>query len=132
MRWTLVTGGAGYVGSVLVPLLLESGRSVRVVDSLLHGGVGSLLGSWSDERFQFIRGDVCDEAVLEVALTDVAEVVHLAAVVGDPACARAPEAARAVNFDATKRAARPGRAAGRGAVPVRIHVQQLREAGRRR
>ena len=103
MRWTLVTGGAGYVGSVLVSLLLESGRSVRVLDSLLHGGVGSLLGSWSDERFQFVRGDVRDEAVAAAALADVAEVVHLSAVVGDPACARAPEDARAVNFEATTR-----------------------------
>lgn len=103
MKWTLVTGGAGYVGSVLVPLLLESGRSVCVLDSLLHGGVGSLLGTWSDDRFRFVAGDVRDEPVLAQALTDVTEVVHLAAVVGDPACAREPDEARAVNLDATRR-----------------------------
>ena len=101
--WTLVTGGAGYVGSVLVPLLLAGGRSVRALDSLLHGGVSSLLGSWSDERFEFVRGDVRDEETLRGALSDVGEVVHLAAVVGDPACAREPEHARDVNLNATTR-----------------------------
>jgi nucleoside-diphosphate-sugar epimerase len=103
MRWTLVTGGAGYVGSVLVPLLLAGGRSVRVFDALLHGGVRSLLASWSDDRFEFVRGDVRDESALDAALADVSEVVHLAAVVGDPACARDPDEARAVNLDSTRR-----------------------------
>ena len=101
-RWTLVTGGAGYVGSVLVPLLLASGRNVRVLDSLLHGSVPSLLGSWSDRQFEFVRGDVRDEEALRAALADAKEVVHLAAVVGDPACARDPDEANAVNFEATK------------------------------
>jgi nucleoside-diphosphate-sugar epimerase len=102
-RWTLVTGGAGYVGSVLVPLLLASGRRVRVLDSLLHGGVGSLLGTWSEDRFEFVRGDVRDGDAVRAAGSDVGEVVHLAAVVGDPACAREPEAAKAVNIEATAR-----------------------------
>jgi nucleoside-diphosphate-sugar epimerase len=99
---TLVTGGAGYVGAVLVPLLLGGGRSVRVVDSLLHGGAGSLLSVWSDDRLEFVRADVRDAAAIEEALADVDEVVHLAAVVGDPACSREPEAATEVNLEATK------------------------------
>ena len=98
-----MTGGAGYVGSVLVPFLVASGRSVRVLDSLLHGGVRSLLASWSDERFEFVRSDVRDESAVDAALADAAEVVHLAAVVGDPACSREPDEARAVNLDSTRR-----------------------------
>ena len=57
----LVTGGAGYIGSTLVPLLLADGHHVRVLDSLLHGGE-SLLGVWSHPDFEFVRGDICDGA----------------------------------------------------------------------
>ena len=94
----LVTGGAGYVGSVLVPALLERGHEVRVLDQLLHGG-DSLLGVWSAPGFSFVRGDVRDPAAHAEALDGVDAVVHLAAIVGDPACAREPELARAVNLD---------------------------------
>jgi nucleoside-diphosphate-sugar epimerase len=96
----LVTGGAGYVGSTLVPLLLADGHRVRVLDSLLHGGE-SLLGVWSDPSFEFVRGDICDRATLQAAVAGMEAVVHLAAVVGDPACSGQPELARAVNLQAS-------------------------------
>jgi nucleoside-diphosphate-sugar epimerase len=96
----LVTGGAGYIGSTLVPLLLSDGHRVRVLDTLLHGGE-SLLGVWSDPAFEFVHGDVCNPATVRAALVGVDTVIHLAAVVGDPACARQPELARAVNLDAS-------------------------------
>jgi nucleoside-diphosphate-sugar epimerase len=96
----LVTGGAGYVGSTLVPLLLAERHSVRVLDTLLHGG-DSLLGVWSHPHFEFVRGDVCDAAQLQSAVAGMEAVVHLAAVVGDPACARQPDISRAVNLDAS-------------------------------
>jgi len=96
----LVTGGAGYVGSAMVPLLLAAGHRVRVLDVLLHGG-DSLLGVWSDPRFELVRGDVRDPAVVRRALDGIDGVVHLAAIVGDPACAREPGLARAVNVDAS-------------------------------
>ncbi len=107
----LVTGGAGYIGSTLVPLLLGEGHQVRVVDILLHGGE-SLLGVWSHPGFEFIRGDLCDPAVAKNAVAGVSAVVHLAAVVGDPACARQPEIARAVNLDASLRLIEESRNAG--------------------
>ncbi|HSC90979.1 MAG TPA: NAD-dependent epimerase/dehydratase family protein [Gaiellaceae bacterium] len=98
---TLVTGGAGYVGSILVAGLLASGRRVRALDSLLHGSVPSLLGAFGDDRFEFVAGDVRDAATVGRAVEGARDVVHLAAIVGDPACSRDPEAARAVNVDAT-------------------------------
>src|SRR5688572_6992306 len=85
-----------------VPELLAQGRNVRVLDSLDHGNVTSQLGLWSDDRFEFVRGDVGDQEVVRAALSDVNEVVHLAAIVGDPACSREPDLARRVNVDATR------------------------------
>jgi nucleoside-diphosphate-sugar epimerase len=97
---TLVTGGAGYLGSVLCELLLRSGHQVRALDSLMHGG-RALLPLAGREGFEFQRGDVRDADALERALVGVDAVVHLAAIVGDPACAKEPELARAVNLDAS-------------------------------
>lgn len=94
----LVTGGAGYVGSTLVPQLLARGHRVRVLDSLAHGG-GSLLGVWAHPAFEFVRGDVRDRTTVAAALDGVDAVVHLAAVVGDPACARDTVTATAVNLE---------------------------------
>lgn len=101
MSTTLVTGGAGYVGSMLVSELLATGRTVRVLDSLLHGNVPSLLLAWPNPRFEFVRADVRDADAVAAALDGADEVVHLAAIVGDPACAREPELAREVNEGAT-------------------------------
>jgi nucleoside-diphosphate-sugar epimerase len=94
----LVTGGAGYIGSVLVPILLSHGHRVRVLDNLSFGG-RSLLGVWSDPAFEFVKGDVRDEASIHAGLQGVDAVVHLAAIVGDPACARQPDLARSINLD---------------------------------
>jgi len=96
----LVTGGAGYLGSTLVPLLLNAGHSVRVLDNLCHGG-GPLLPVWSDPAFDFLPGDIRDGSAIQSALSGIDAVVHLAAVVGDPACARDPELARSVNLEAS-------------------------------
>jgi nucleoside-diphosphate-sugar epimerase len=108
----LVTGGAGYVGSLVVDELLACGHSVRVLDSLAHGSVPSLLVPWSQERFEFHRADVRDPDARRAALSGVDAVVHLAAIVGDPACLRQPELAKEVNLDATRALLRDARAAG--------------------
>ena len=99
-KTVLVLGGAGYVGSVVCHLLLGRGYRVRVLDSLLHGG-RPLLGLYQGADFSFTRGDVRDAAAVERALAGADAVIHLAAIVGDPACARQPELARAVNLEAS-------------------------------
>jgi nucleoside-diphosphate-sugar epimerase len=101
----LVTGGAGYIGSVLVPELLRSGHAVTVVDNLMYGQ-DSLLSCCADRRFAFIKADICntDEMTRWVARHDV--IIPLAAIVGAPACRMSPEIARMVNRDAHHRMVR--------------------------
>jgi len=96
----LVTGGAGYIGSTLVPMLLAEGHSVRVLDTLLHDG-SPLLPNWSHPGFEFVRADIRDAASRKVAVAGMDSVVHLAAIVGDPACSRQPQLARAVNLESS-------------------------------
>jgi nucleoside-diphosphate-sugar epimerase len=97
----LVTGGAGYVGSVLVPELLAAGHSVRVLDNLAYGQ-RSLLQCFANRAFEFVRGDVRNEATLSAALQSVDLIIHLAAVVGEPACRRSPGLAEQVNLRAVE------------------------------
>jgi nucleoside-diphosphate-sugar epimerase len=101
MKKILVTGGAGYIGSVLVRILLRKGYQVRVLDNLLFGGE-SLLELFNYPEFEFIKGDVRNEADVRQALEGVWGVANLAAIVGDPACSKEPELARATNLEATK------------------------------
>src|SRR3984893_13964222 len=96
----LITGGAGYIGSTLVPQLLSAGHRVRVLDVLTHGG-NSLLGVWSHPYFEFFLGDLRDPQAVRKAVAGTDAVVHLAAIVGDPACARHPDVAHATNLDAS-------------------------------
>jgi nucleoside-diphosphate-sugar epimerase len=96
----LVTGGAGYIGSTLVPMLLAEGHSARVLDTLLHDG-SPLLPNWSHPGFEFVRADIRDAASRKLAVAGMDAVVHLAAIVGDPACSRQPELARAVNLESS-------------------------------
>ena len=97
----LVSGGAGYIGSVLVRLLLAEGYSVKVIDNLSFGGV-PIIDLLNDENFTFVKGDVRHEDDLRHALKGVDQAVHLAGIVGDPACAKQPELARAVNLDGSR------------------------------
>ncbi len=95
----LITGGAGYLGSVLATQLLAEGHAVRVLDCLMYGR-DSLAGLNGNSSFELIAGDLRERDVTSRALQGMDAVVHLAAIVGDPACARNPELARAVNLDA--------------------------------
>lgn len=95
----LVTGAAGYIGSVLCGRLLEAGHSVLALDSLVYGQ-RPLLHLCAHSGFDFVRGDARDESLLRHLLRDVDAVIPLAAVVGAPACDRDPWRARTVNLDA--------------------------------
>lgn len=97
----LVTGGAGYLGSVLVPALLEQGHSVTVLDSFLFNQ-NSLLDCCVNRRFSVIRGDCRESGVLQRGLRDAELIIPLAAIVGAPACAADPTASRSTNVDALK------------------------------
>jgi nucleoside-diphosphate-sugar epimerase len=95
----LITGGAGYLGSVLVGHLLRKQHRVTVLDNLLYG-VQGLYQYCPSDGFDFVRGDARDEAVMRKLLVDHDVVVPLAGLVGMPACARDPLYARSTNFEA--------------------------------
>ena len=107
----LVTGGAGYIGSVLVRRLLKEGHSVKVLDNLMFGGE-SLLGVYNEGNFQFIKGDVRDKETVKCALKNVEGIIHLAALVGHPLCCSQPQMTKEVNYEAAclllKEAAKSG------------------------
>lgn len=96
----LVTGCAGYIGSVVTGELLTGGHDVIGIDNLLHGASG-LMANLGRDRFRFRRIDVRDTGQLEAALAGCDAVTHLAAIVGDPACAREPQLAVSTNRDAS-------------------------------
>ena len=100
MTRVLVTGGAGYVGSVLVPKLLARNYRVRVLDNMMYHQT-SLIPFCIHDGLEFIRGDIRDEAVVKEALQGVDVIVHLAAIVGAPACAKDEQLADSVNYQAT-------------------------------
>lgn len=94
----LVTGGAGYLGSVIVDKLLNVGYEVIVLDKLLFNQT-SLLQYTSNPNFKFIYGDVRNEELLEKLCNEVDIIIPLAAIVGFPACAADPKLAKEINFD---------------------------------
>lgn len=99
----LVTGGAGYIGSVLIGALLKKDYQVRIFDNLTFGGE-SLLAYWHDSRFSFTKGDITVSEDIDRVLADFKPeaVIHLAAIVGDPACAKQSDLARRVNWEGSK------------------------------
>jgi nucleoside-diphosphate-sugar epimerase len=98
----MVTGGAGYVGSILVRKLLQEGYRVVCVDYLRYGG-GALLDIWGHPNFVLEKIDITDttSAVDLFEQYDFHGVIHLAAIVGDPACKLEPDLARRTNLDAS-------------------------------
>lgn len=97
----LVIGGAGYLGSVLCRKLLDAGYSVRVLDCLLYGDDG-IKDLYDNDKFEFQLGDIRDIQSLMESTVDIDVVIHLAAIVGDPASSLKPEESVDINYLAVK------------------------------
>lgn len=98
----LITGGAGYIGSRLVPLLLNLNCNVTIADNLLFGG-DHLLNFIDNNNFNFVKCDVRNlDDLKKLKINDYEFVVHLASIVGYPACRSNPEMAKSINVDGTK------------------------------
>jgi len=99
MEHILVTGGAGYIGAVLVPELLKEGYEVTVIDNFMYGQ-NSLAHVCAEPHFQLIRGDVRSEREMLPLIKKADIVIPLAALVGAPLCDKDPLAATSTNRDA--------------------------------
>jgi len=97
----LITGGAGYIGSMLAPMLLAEGHEVTIYDSFMYGAL-PLLGFSMNPRLKVIKGDVRDTAALASAVKGQDWILHLAAIVGYPACAADPTLSTTTNIDGTR------------------------------
>lgn len=106
-----VTGGGGYVGSVLVPKLLAAGYRVTVLDIFYFGEQG-LAAVKDDPRLVIIRGDIRDQELLRRVLPGHDAVIHLACISNDPSFELDPALSRAINFDAFKPLVQISKAAG--------------------
>lgn len=100
-EWILVVGGAGYIGSLLVERLLEKGHRVRVLDSLVYGDE-PLRAVRHHANFELVIGDCRNIQDVVKSMRGVDSIVHLAAIVGDPACEQDRGPALEVNYAATR------------------------------
>jgi nucleoside-diphosphate-sugar epimerase len=112
-RTVLVIGGAGYIGSALLPKLLEQGRRVRVLDLMMYG-TEPIEAVFDHPRLELVKGDFRQVDVVVKAMRGVDEVVHLGGLVGDPACAYDEELTIDVNLAATRMVAEVARGNGIG------------------
>lgn len=103
MKTVLVTGGAGYVGSILLRELLKNGYRVVCADNLMFGGE-SIIDIWHEPDFIFYKCDINDHDTFDMILEkhNYDSIIHLAAIVGDPACKRVSELATQTNWISTK------------------------------
>ncbi len=97
----LIPGGAGYIGSVLTGHLLDLGHRVTVLDNL-YFQQKSLFGYATNPNFDFVFGDSRDKATLKPLMAKNDVIIHLAAVVGMPACTKDPEYSQSLNYGAAK------------------------------
>lgn len=101
MKNILVTGGAGYIGSILVPLLLRAGHAVTVIDNFLYGQT-SLLDVCNYPSLTLVRGDARNEDLIRKQVRGKDFIIPLACIVGAGACDKDPIAARTVNLEAVR------------------------------
>ena len=125
----LVTGGAGYVGAVLVPKLLARGHRVTVLDLYIFGD--QVLKAVSGHPgLREVKGDIRDRRLLERELTGVDAVIHLACISNDPSFELNPELGKSINYDAFLAPGGDREGQGRAAVHLRLVVERVRHQGR--
>ena len=125
----LITGGAGYIGSVLAPHLLKAGHQVTVLDNFLFGQA-TLLDCCRHEEFRVVRGDCRDEAVLRPLLAKADAIIPLAALVGAPMCAADTVGARTINQEAIELLCRLAAPEQRILIPVTNSGYGIGEKGK--
>lgn len=96
----LVTGGAGYVGSVLIPKLLRKGHDVTVIDLFLYGEE-TLSGDRNHPRLKLVKGDIRDKKLVERVCEAQDSLIHLACISNDPSFYLDPALGKSINYDAT-------------------------------
>jgi nucleoside-diphosphate-sugar epimerase len=101
MERVLITGGAGYIGSLLAPMLLEQGHRVTIYDSFMYGAL-PLLSFSRHPDLRIVKGDIRDAEAVARAVEGQDWILHLAAVVGYPACAADPYLAASTNVDGSR------------------------------
>jgi len=125
----LITGGAGYIGSVLTPILLSQGYEVTVLDSFMFRQT-SLAECCQYETFTVVRGDCRDESLMQKLLQDADVIIPLAALVGAPLCSRDQIGTQTINLDAIKLLCRLASPAQRILMPVTNSGYGIGEAGK--
>lgn len=113
----LITGGAGYIGSILTPLLLAQGYKVCVLDNFMYKQE-SLLDCCADKNFEIVKGDVRNTSILKNLLKEADYIIPLAALVGAPLCDKEPKAAVEINRDAIESIAKLSSKSQRIIIPI--------------
>lgn len=125
----LVTGGSGYLGSILVPTLLDRGHHVTVLDNLMYQQ-SSLLGSCAHPSLEFVRGDCRDERIVHELVQDKDCIIPLAALVGAPLCSQDSIGAWSINCEAVERIGKLVSSSQRIIFPVTNSGYGVGEAGK--
>lgn len=110
-RNILVTGGAGYIGSNIVRILLDQGHSVRILDNFIYGrqGIAKLRGN---PNLEIVEGDIRDQRIVARAVEGMDDIAHMASLVGQPACNLDPDTTYAINTNGTRNIVEAAKATG--------------------
>ncbi len=108
----LITGGAGYVGAILTPRLINLGHNVKVVDLMMYGDDVFSKSDFDKSKLEIIKGDIRDQDMLKKAMTGVDVVMHLACISNDPSFDLNPELGKSINLDAFEPLVQISKAAG--------------------